>query len=71
MSVKADRLKKMLYSELDHNCDVWYDPHHKCGWMMESPELVQQRLGYNYEQAEKFIREFDWSWIREHLKSGE
>lgn len=64
MTDKAKQLQEALYQKTEHSFNVEYD--NKQGWLFWSDEFYVQRLGYNYRQAEKFIAEFDWTFIKEH-----
>ena len=58
----------MLFKKTGHNFTVEFENKRNGGWMFWSDEFVKQRLGYNQRQAEDFIENFDWSWVKNHVR---
>lgn len=69
MSRMSDKLARMISEKIDYPCEVWYNRKYPQGWMFKTDKTVHpDRLGYVYKQAERFIEEFDWSWIKQGIK---
>ena len=61
-------IQKMLFKKTGHNFTVEFENKRNGGGMFWSDEFVKQRLGYNQRQAEDFIENFDWSWVKNHVR---
>jgi len=68
MSKLSLKLENALADKINYPCKVWFDNTYKGGWMFTTDQTHQQRLGYNFKQASKFINDFDWAWLKKELK---
>lgn len=63
MSIKLDKLKKIIYKATGLEWEVWFENKYGGRWMFHYGQYPKQRLGYNYLEAKDFIETFDLSLI--------
>lgn len=68
MSKTSDALEKLLSEKLDYPCKVYYYKGSRDSWLFETDKTNPQRIGFTYKQAATFIKAYDWTWLKNHLK---